>query len=211
MPISFGEFVLDSSRRELRRGTQPARISPKALQLLELLVAERSRAVSRDEIRAKLWQGAAVSGASVARLVNEVRAALGDDARRPRFLRTVHGFGYAFVEQAAAEPSWPSSSSCRLASGRRRYPLFEGENLLGRAPDVGVMIESTRASRRHARIVVLGERVTLEDLRSRNGTFLNGRRIEAAADLSDGDTIEIGPVAMVFERTPSRLDTTESG
>jgi DNA-binding winged helix-turn-helix (wHTH) protein len=211
VPISFGDFVLDSSRRELRRGALPARISPKALQLLELLVAERSRAVSRDEIHARLWQGVSVSGASVARLVNEVRAALGDDARRPRYVRTVHGFGYAFVDPPADEAPWPGSSSCRLASGRRRFPLLAGENVLGRAPDVEVMIESTRASRRHARIVVAGDRVTLEDLRSRNGTFLNGLRIEAATDLSDGDTIEIGPVAMVFERTPSRLDTTESG
>ena len=152
-----------------------------------------------------------MSGASVARLVNEARAALGDDARRPRFVWTVRGFGCAFIDQPAAEASRPPSSSCRLASGRRRFLLLQGENFLGRAPDIVMMIESTRTSRRHARRVVAGDRVTLEDLRSRKGTFLNGRRIEAATNLSDGDTIKIGPVAMVFERTPTRVDTTASG
>lgn len=180
------------------------------MQLLELLVGERARALSKDEIRERLWRDVVVSETSLARVVNEVRAALGDDARQPRFVRTLHGFGYVFVDQGVAAPSGRRTSGCRLVWGRRRVPLREGENLLGRAPDVAVTIDSTRASRRHARIVVTGDRVTLEDLGSKNGTLLNGRRIDAPTPLRDGDTIEVGPVAMVFERTTANLDTTET-
>ena len=172
-------------------------------------MGERARALSKDQIRDRLWRGVVVSETGLARVVNEVRAALGDDARQPRFVRTLHGFGYVFVDQGAAEPS-RRTSRCRLVCGRRRVPLQEGENVLGRAPDVAVTIDSTRASRRHARIVIAGDRVTLEDLGSKNGTLLNGRRIEIPTEIRDGDTVGVGPVAMVFEWTTTNLDTTET-
>ena len=172
MRAFFGEFVLDSARRELRRRDRAVRISPKALGLLELLIEERSRAVPKDEIRARLWRGTIVSEASLARLATELRAALGDDAREPRFVRTVHGFGYAFSGEVVEEPAPSRASVCRLVWDNRRIPLANGENVVGRASDAAVTIDSTRVSRHHACITVSGSRATLEDLGSKNGTFV---------------------------------------
>ena len=85
-----------------------------------------------------------------------------------------------------------------------------GENVVGRASDARVCIDHARVSRHHARIDVADRRVLLQDLDSRNGTFLRGQRIAEPVELSDGDEIVIGPVLLVF-RTSAGNSTTESG
>lgn len=211
MRLHFGEFVLDSARRELRRSGGIVRISPKALRFLELLIAERSRALSKSEIRQHVWPAVSVSEASFARLAKELRTALDDDAREPRFVRTVHGFGYAFLESVVEEPAPGSPSHFRLVWGNRGIPLVEGENRIGRAGDATVSIDSIRVSRHHARITVSGGEAVLEDLGSKNGTFVGGRRIDRPMGLTHGDEIGVGPALLVFHRGPLDADTTEAG
>jgi pSer/pThr/pTyr-binding forkhead associated (FHA) protein len=80
---------------------------------------------------------------------------------------------------------------------------------LGREPDALVWIDSGSVSRRHARILVDGERATLEDLGSKNGTFLDGRRIESRTPLSNGSRIKVGSASLVF-RCFRRTGTTET-
>ena len=75
-------------------------LETKAYELLGLLLARRPTALSKAQIRAVLWPGTFVSESALARLVTQVRAACGDDAQAPRFIRTVHGFGYAFCGEA---------------------------------------------------------------------------------------------------------------
>ena len=135
----------------------------------------------------------------MARLVNEVRQALGDDPRAPRFVRTVHRFGYAFIADAVAEPAPDAAvSGPRLLWGALAIALAEGENLVGRSPEAAVAIPSRKVSRRHARILVDGAGAVLEDLGSRNGTFIGARRIDSPTALADGDEITIGPAVLVF-------------
>jgi DNA-binding winged helix-turn-helix (wHTH) protein len=210
--LRFGECVLDTEARELRRGGAPHELSPKGFQFLELLLACRPRAVPKSDIHERLWPDTFVSDSSLARLASEVRAAIGDDARHPRLLRTVHRHGYAFSGTAAvaAAEAVPLPAPCRLVWGERQIPLLEGENVLGRGSEAAVRIDLGRVSRLHARIVVEGERALLEDLGSKNGTFHRGRRLEAPVELTDGDEIGVGTVVLLF-RAAHGDSTTETG
>lgn len=214
MRLTFGDCVFDSGTREVLRDGRPSALSPKAFALLELLVERRPDAISKEEIHRRLWPGTFVSDASVANLVAELRAALGDDAREPRVIRTVHRFGYAFRAEAKAVVEGPGAPAfgklvCRLLWDGREIPLQTGENVLGREPHVAVWIDDAGVSRRHARIVVDGDGATLEDLGSKNGTKLQGETIQAPARLADRDSIRIGPASMIY-RVYRETGSTES-
>lgn len=210
MRVAFGECVLDTDRRELTRCGRTVPLQPKAFRLLEVLVERRPRVVTRAELRSLVWPGELAGGTPVARLVNEVRSAIGDPARTPRFIRTVHRVGYAFSERDVEEASAPAprpSIRFALQWGERLVALTPGESIIGRATGALIGVASPRVSRRHARIVVAEERATIEDLRSKNGTFVGGRRLEGTTGLRHGDLIEIGPLRLVF--LVSDLDDTE--
>lgn len=199
MRASFAGFVFDSDTREVFHGQTPVAISPKAFELLELLIRSRPRALSKSQIHDQLWPKTFVSDASLSNLVAELRAAFEDDARRPRLLRTVHRFGYAFIGDTVA-PGRESRSgpSHRLVWESREIPITAGDTVFGRDDNAELWIDDAAVSRRHARITVRDGRATLEDLGSKNGTFHNGRRLTRAVGLSDGDRIEIGRASMIF-------------
>src|SRR5689334_4229632 len=100
MRLQFGDVVFDGDRRQVSRGGRERHLSPKAFELLKLLVERRPEAVSKADIHDRLWPGTFVSDANIPALVAEIRAALGDHAPKRRFLRTLHGFGYAFEANA---------------------------------------------------------------------------------------------------------------
>ncbi len=196
MRIRFGACTLDAERRELRDARGPVPLSPRAFDLLAHLAARRPKAVSKDDLLGALWPDAFVTESNLAGLVAEIRRAIGDDAREPRFVRTVHGFGYAFSDGTSIATD--EDAVFRLVWGAREVPLAEGENLLGRDPEAPVAIDDPTVSRHHARIVIDGTRARLEDLGSKNGTWLGGRRIDRPEPLGDGDEIRVGPAAMTF-------------
>lgn len=141
--------------------------------------------------------------ANLSNLVAEIRAALGDDPRKPRFIRTVHGLGYAFSGESAevvstATPQPAKDSLCWLIHGERRVQLNEGEHLIGRHPASILTIDSPTVSRHHAAISVNGDNAVLKDLGSRNGTCVQGKRIEIPTALPDGDEIRVGSVVLAF-------------
>jgi DNA-binding winged helix-turn-helix (wHTH) protein len=203
MRILFGDCVLDPETRELSRRGKTAAVSPKAFRLLEVLIERRPRAVKKDELQDLLWPGVFVAEGNLSRLMNELRKTIGDDAEKPRFIRTVHGFGYAFSGEAARETALPARSVARdvvfkLVWGDREIALAEGENILGRDRDAVAWIDIQSVSRHHARIVISGKRATLEDLGSKNGTFLQGQKVTSRRTLSDGNRIRIGSVDLTF-------------
>jgi DNA-binding winged helix-turn-helix (wHTH) protein len=206
MTIEIGECRFDTLRREVRRGAQRLHLSPKAFELLGLLLERRPRALSKDELFTRLWPTSFVTEASLAVLVAEIRREIGDDARAPRYLRTVHGFGYAFSEDGvvAAEDG---ASVFRLIWGVREVALSAGENLLGREAAASVHIDDATVSRHHARIVVEDGRARIEDLGSKNGTWVRGSRILGAWNLADRDDLRIGSVPMTFRCFGAELAT----
>jgi DNA-binding winged helix-turn-helix (wHTH) protein len=200
MRVPFGEFTLDRGARQLLRGGKELHLEPKAFELLDLLLQKRPEALSKPEIRDRLWPETFVSESNLTGLVAKVREALGDDPRQPRYIRTVHGFGYAFAG-AKEEPSGagrPARVAPRVIWEKRIIPLAPGENVLGRDEEAPVRIDSPGVSRRHARIFVEKGRAVLEDLDSKNGTFLKEERLRGPGLLQDGDTFRLGRLLLVF-------------
>jgi DNA-binding winged helix-turn-helix (wHTH) protein len=199
----FGSCVLDESTRQLLREGHVVPLSPKAFAFLALLLNRAPAAVSKDDILGIIWREAHVSDASLTNVVAEIRRAIGDNARQPRFVRTVHAFGYAFCGELTVDgvdagfPAWRA-----IVAGHPRI-LTNGPHLIGRDPAGTIAIDHTSVSRRHARLTVRDTVATIEDVGSRNGTFVNGQRIDRATTLRDGDVVALGPVSIVIERMPS--------
>ena len=193
--------MLDGRTRELRQADRPVHLSPKAFSLLELLLRRRPEAVPKAELMAEVWPGTHVTEASLASTVAELRAALADQKTSPRFIRTVHGFGYAFCGEAADADTAPAVAerrAFRLILNRREIQLAEGENILGREREAVVWLDSSTVSRRHARITIAGGEAVIEDLGSRNGTCVGGRKADAPIALADRDELKVGSVVMTF-------------
>jgi DNA-binding winged helix-turn-helix (wHTH) protein len=212
--VSFGEFVLDPEARELRRRGEPVLLSPKAYQLLEVLVLNSPRALSKSALEEQLWPDTFVVEKNLVNLIARIREALGDDAARPRFIRTIQRFGYAFRDSTPEPAAGRKSVSAidkdarfRVVWAGGRVGLTDGEYVLGRDPDLELFLDSPDVSRRHARITVAGDEATIEDLESKNGTFVTDRRLEAAARLADGDSIRVGSVRLTFTAIRSRGST----
>ena len=201
MRIAFGRFTFDSDTRELLEDGRRLHVSPKAFDLLRVLLERRPNVVSKTELHDKVWPGAFVGDANLSVVIAEIRQVLGDDSKDGRFIRTVHRVGYAFsgqVLERAPGPAVGRGYPCWLVWNDRRLPLSEGEYILGRDPRCTLHIDASGVSRRHARLVVGAESATIEDLGSSNGTFVQGRAITSEQALADGDAIELGAATLSF-------------
>jgi DNA-binding winged helix-turn-helix (wHTH) protein len=208
----FGPFSLDARTRQLVRDGADVALSPKAFQLLRLLVENRSRAMSRNELQQQLWPSTFVLESNLAGLVAEVRRALCDSAEHPTFVRTMHRFGYRFiadVDDADAPAPREPAMKYWLLWETRQVPLAEGNNIVGRGVDAAVWIDAPGVSRHHAQIVVRQGEATLEDLGSKNGTYIAGHRVTTPHRLANGDQIRLGSVVITF-RVPEPPGSTET-
>jgi DNA-binding winged helix-turn-helix (wHTH) protein len=208
----FGRFMLDYDARQLRLDADEVHLTPKAFELLAALLRNRDRVMSKAELQERLWPSTFVEETNLAGLVAEIRRAIGDSATSPGFLRTAYRIGYRFVgevvETRAAGPAVPSGSSPCLVCENRVALLLEGLNIIGRALDATIQCDAAGVSRHHARILVCEGIATLEDLRSKNGTYLQGARITSAR-LSNGDEIRLGTALLTF-RTEPPISPTET-
>jgi DNA-binding winged helix-turn-helix (wHTH) protein len=199
--FSFDTWTLDADRRVLLRGEEAVSLSPKAFDLLKLLVEHHERAFSKADLHQHLWPNTFVSDGSLTILVAEIRQVLQDDAEQPRFIRTVRRFGYGFCASvvktdSAQMPLVPHNAW--VIWGNRSMAVGEGETILGRALDATIRFDVPGVSRRHARISVEGAQIVVEDLGSQNGTYVRGEKISGRAALADGDELRLGPVSMVI-------------
>lgn len=214
MRIGFGPFTLDGDSRRLMRDGREIHLTPKAFELLVTLAGHRPEVLSKGTLQERLWPDTFVVEANLSNLVAEIRAALGDPGRAPRWIRTAYGFGYAFCDEAATLPDVPDTPGDRprywLEWGRRRFPLSMGEHLVGRDPDVDIRLDASTVSRRHARLVVTAAGTVLEDFGSKNGTRLGSDRVTSPVSLADGDAIHIGSLLVTFHvRAPQGSTETQ--
>ncbi len=181
MRIRFRDFEYDVRNRRLTRSESAVALTPKASILLDALIAAAPAPVAKEELYDRLWRGVVVEQGNLHNLISELRAALGDDDHA--IITTAHRIGYAFAAPLTREPSLGP----RLEIGDNSISLAEGENVIGRE-----LLGTPDASRHHARIDVDGAQVSIEDLASKNGTFVNGVRIRKRTPLQDGDQIVFG-------------------
>ena len=198
MLLRFGEFELDGGRRLLLREGREVALAPKPYALLSLLVERRPEAVSKEEILERIWGPIAITEGVLTTAVGELRHSLGESAQEPRFLRTVHRFGYAFAGEVIEVRPPQRVSRGLLVCVERRFDLFDGEFVLGRHGEAEGDIRDPSVSRHHARLLVSAGGIAVEDLESKNGTWVNGEKVESRAALHDGDELRLGTFALVL-------------
>ena len=199
MFVTFGDCRLDLDRHELYSGGNRVHLTPKAFELLRVLVENRTRAVSKAELFDLVWHGVFVSDDSIARLVAEIRSALGETAQSSNWLRTIRGYGYTFAAPVQVE-SEATSVIPRfvLQCGSRQFLLSPGDHVIGRDASSAILMHSPAISRRHACVSVTGAGASIEDLGSKNGTFVGDVRLNTRRNLHEGDRISVGEFVLVF-------------
>jgi DNA-binding winged helix-turn-helix (wHTH) protein len=201
--------VVDAGARIVRRGGRDMHLAPKAFDLLLILVTNQPNAVGHDQLHAALWPGVHVSETSLAALVTQLRKALGDRSGDGRVIRTLHRVGYAFVGDATVTGAPPVTAE---PAGRLiwRGTVFEvpaGESVIGRDRACAIQMDADSVSRRHARLRVTPQGAWLEDLDSKNGTWLAGERIHGAVALADGASFKLGSETVRFESSGDQRPT----
>ena len=202
----FSGYWLDGDARRLTRDGADVHLTPKAFDLLCLLVDAAPRVVPKAELHERLWPDSFVSEATLTGLIKELRRAL-DAPGPPSHIRTAHGVGYAFAAGAEAPVLVASHSRHLLLLAGRPIVLTPGENLIGRDPSAAVCLDYAGVSRRHARVLLDADGATLEDLGSKNGTRVGDALITAAVMLQDGDSIRVGPAVIVYRKSAEGATT----
>jgi DNA-binding winged helix-turn-helix (wHTH) protein len=176
-------------------------LEPKVMDLLVYLARHSGQVVSKNDIIDTVWEGHIVANSALSRCMALLRGALGDDARRPRYIETIPKRGYRLIVPITGiEPDVTDTQATtfRIRVGEREIPLSDGEHLVGRSPEATVCIDSPKVSRHHARIQVDGDQARIEDMGSKNGTYVGGTLVTALTPLRDGDEIVAGSMAITF-------------
>ncbi len=199
---TFGSLCVDGDARRVSRAGGSIHLTRKAFDLLLLLLEHRPNAISKDDIHARLWPDTFVSDGSVQSLVAEIRRSIDGPEPGASWISTVYGIGYRFDGDAVGTPSRPATApssrpAAWLLGTSIRIPLASGENVVGRGVDEVADIDAPTMSRQHARIVI-GAPTTIEDLDSRNGTWLDDERVTGPRPLRDGARVRLGAVPFTF-------------
>lgn len=194
-------IVVDVGARLVRREGLDVHLAPKAFDLLLILVRNQPNAVAHEQLHAALWPGVHVSETSLAALVTQLRKALGDTPDGGRVIRTLHRVGYAFIGDAVVAGDTPVTAApvCRLIWRRDVFEVPAGTSVIGRDRGCAVHIDAESVSRQHARVRLSGREASIEDLGSKNGTWVAGERIIGPVPLIDGTRFQVGSEAVRFE------------
>jgi DNA-binding winged helix-turn-helix (wHTH) protein len=213
MRYTFERCSIDTSSREITLDGLAMALSPKAFDLLRLLLEARPRVVTKAEAMQALWPETFVQEANVPVLIHEVRVAIGD-AEAARVIKTHHRVGYAFtaeIQETRSAGRAANGSVYVLALPDRRIVLAEGVNTVGRQVDCDVHVNDVSVSRLHARVILDDGQARVEDLQSKNGTKVRGHAVSEPARLAPGDIVAFGVVEAQFlvERSTETATHTE--
>ena len=210
--VRFGEFELDRSGGDLRRLGHRIMLQDQPLIVLDMLIARAGTIVTRQELCQRLWPEAFVDfDNGLNNAVSRLRTALEDSATTPRFVETVGRRGYRFIAalEVVHQRQEPSPVRAWLVGDSGRIDLHAGQNVLGRRGPGVLELASSTVSRRHARITIdeSSGKASIEDLGSKNGTFVGEHRITRAVTLVDGECVRIGSLTLRFTLVRASEDT----
>jgi DNA-binding winged helix-turn-helix (wHTH) protein len=213
-----GDWLVEPDLGRVSRDDTGRQLEPRIMHVLVCLAERCGEVVARHELVDAVWAMEFITENTLTHAIAELRKLFGDNARDPRYIETITKRGYRLIMPVEGlvkrHPHPPGAHlDCGLVLEGHRTTLAAGENLIGRATDVAVHIDSVEVSRHHARIRVGADQATLEDLGSKNGTYLWGRCVTTPVRLEDGDEISIGPALLVFAtlRTTDTTQTARSG
>jgi DNA-binding winged helix-turn-helix (wHTH) protein len=198
---SVSAIVVEVGTRLVRREGVEIHLSPKAFDLLVILVRNRPNSVAHEDLQAALWPDVHISETSLAVLVTQLRKALGDTSAEGRLIRTLHRVGYAFIGEAViADPAEPTATPvCRLIWRGKSIDVPQGEWVIGRDRGSAVYIDADSVSRHHAKLIIRNQEASIEDLGSKNGTWVSGERVHGIVPLADGTSFRLGSESLRFE------------
>ncbi len=202
----FGPFQLDPQAAELRRDGHRIELRAKCLHLLEFLLQNGGKLVSRQVLLEHIWSDVVVGQETLSRTITEIRQALGDPAEAPQYIETVPRRGYKFIAPVTRAHR-ATTHALFIVHRHQEYPLPEGDHIIGRGQDVAVHLYTPLMSRHHARIRVRGNQLTLEDLGSKNGTLVNGERVNGTVELHSGDSIHVGGELLIVRSATDSTTT----
>jgi len=169
--VQFGPFMLGGEPYCLRLGSDPIKLRPMSLQVLRYLSERPGQFVGKGELLDRVWSGRVISDSGLRLCVGEIRTALGDDAKNPRYLETIVGKGYRFLEGAGGKA--PHADNTRPIVGRdadlrrlddsyrsaveghTQFVLIAGEPGIGKTTLVNSFLD--RTSRDHDAQVIQGQ------------------------------------------------------
>jgi|GEM_PF-1150483 len=183
-------------------------LRPRVLDVLLVLADRPGEVVSDRELVDRVWSSGFVSENTITHCVKELREDLGDTASSPRFVETIPRRGYRLIGHVrpiqsidAVDPFGEARGL--LVADRWWAFLVDGGNVIGRGDDVPICVDSEWISRHHARITVGDGGAVIEDLGSKNGTYVGDQRIDTPTPLADGDLVKIGDVQFEFRSRQS--------
>jgi DNA-binding winged helix-turn-helix (wHTH) protein len=203
----FDQFCLDTDTRELSRGGAPLRLTPRAFRLLEILLRASPKAVSKRDLLDQVWEGTIVEEANLKTLVLEIRSAIAERGGERDVIRTVYAFGYAFARAVSDGSGAQAPVAVMRLNGQARM-LAPGTYLIGRRADCAIVIDAPSVSRVHVKLEITPHRTVIEDLRSKNGTFIDSRRIEGIVELPRVAMVRIGEIDVELTRIDTAHDST---
>jgi len=197
------DWVVEPWLGRMVRGQVVVTLRPRVMELLVLFAERAGDVVTKREIVDRVWSSGFVADNTVVHCVTELREALGDSRETPHCLQTIPRRGYRVLGRIQPldeneDPPRVEDARYELLADRWNAFLVDGENLIGRGGDAQIVTESPRVSRHHARILVSRDGAVIEDLGSKNGTFVGGRRIDGPTPLADLDEVRIGDVILLF-------------
>ena len=231
----LGDWRVEPAANALTRAGEEIHLEPKAMAVLVCLVEHAGRVVTRRTLVDRVWATDFIADSTLTHTVADIRRALGDDSRSPRFIETIPKNGYRLIAHpseivARVDPSsmarrplvvvagdgvhlaeQASYMPCEhvLHLGNREVSLVRETVIFGRDGGVDIQILNPEASRRHARLDIEPDGVFLEDLGSKNGTQVNFREFAGRYELATGDVIEVGTITMTYRCLSDALTQTQ--
>jgi len=200
-PFRLGLWQVDPAACELSDDGTVIRLRPKVMELLAAFARNPGEVLSKHCLLDMVWADVTVGDASLTVAVGELRDALGDNPDKPEYIETIPRRGYRLIAPVSSNEAGQvkaGGSRFWLTGAGLELVLRQGENLIGRAPDAHVRIESPKVSRNHARIMVDGDAAVVEDLGSKNGTFIGDARVDGPTPLAHGDQLRLGQLAAIL-------------